>query len=447
MITLENYREEMINALGRLVKIPSVSADADGIYPFGKPCADALGEVLEIARELGFRTKNLDYYAGVADFSDGEAELGILTHVDVVPADASGWKSDPFSLTERDGKLFARGAIDDKGPTVAVLYALKAIRDSSIKLRKNVRLIFGASEETGSEKDIEHYLSCEKMPPMVFSPDGDFPIITTEKGAIHFTLEKSVLLENIVKLSAGTVKNAVPGTAVATLRGVDIAPDALPSFIEASKENGLLRLICHGKEGHASMPEDTENALTRLISFLLSLELSKTDKTLLRSLSELFPYPDSYGKGLEINAQDKSGPLTCVLTIGNYENGLLSAVCDIRYPVTVTKEAIREKIEQKLNENGFSLALFDGNNPHSVNEDSKLVKALLNSYEQVTGKEGYCRSIGGGTYVHNIEGGVAFGMEFPNEDSRMHGADEFITVDNLIRSAQIYADAIVKLCS
>lgn len=447
MIDLKNYKEEMVKALGRLVKIPSVSGEADGAYPFGKPCANALDEVLKISDELGFKTKNLDYYAGFADFGDGEAELGILTHVDVVPAEPSGWDSDPFTLSERDGKLFARGAIDDKGPTVAVLFALKAIKDSSIKLRKNVRLIFGASEETGSEKDIEHYLSCEKMPPMVFSPDGDFPIITTEKGAIHFSFEKRAELENIVKLSAGTVKNAVPGTAVATLRGVEISRRALPSFIELSEENGLTTLLCHGKEGHASMPEDTENALTGLVDFLLTLRLSQIDRELLEGLSSLFPHNDSFGNGLGVATEDKSGKLTCVLSIGGYKNGLFSAVCDIRYPVTATKEQLREKIESKLSDKGFSLSQFDGNSPHSVDENSELVKALLGAYEEVTGNSGYCRSIGGGTYVHNIEGGVAFGMEFPNEDSRMHGANEFITVDNLVKSAQIYASAIVKLCS
>ena len=195
------------------------------------------------------------------------------------------------------------------------------------------------------------------------------------------------------------------------------------------------------------MPEDTENALTGLVDFLLTLRLSQNDRELLEGLSSLFPRNDSFGNGLGVATEDKSGKLTCVLSIGSYKNGLFSAVCDIRYPVTATKEQLREKIESKLSDKGFSLSQFDGNSPHSVDENSELVKALLGAYEEVTGNSGYCRSIGGGTYVHNIEGGVAFGMEFPNEDSRMHGANEFITVDNLVKSAQIYANAIVKLCS
>lgn len=446
MINLGQYKNDMISSLARLVKIPSVSGEQDGVYPFGKPCAEALDEALKIADELGLKTKNLGYYAGFADFGDGEAELGILTHVDVVPAEPSAWTTDPFTLSERDGKLFARGAIDDKGPAVAVLYALKAIKDSKIPLTKNVRLIFGSSEETGSEKDLEHYLSCEKMPPMVFSPDGDFPIITTEKGAIHFGFEKKVVLENIVKLSAGTVMNAIPGTATITLRNVSFAPENLPSCVEITEENGLTTLICHGKEGHASMPEGTENALTKLVELLLTLELSENDKAFLRNLSALFPHGSCLGEGLGIEAEDKSGKLTCVLTVANYENGIFNAVCDIRYPISLTKEKIREQVESKLSGSGFSLTFFDGNTPHSVDEDSELVKALLNAYTSVTGNEGYCRSIGGGTYVHNIEGGVAFGMEFPNEDSRMHGADEFVTIENLIKSAQIYAEAIIALC-
>lgn len=450
MIDIKKYETEMKKALAELVAIPSVSSERNGVYPFGNECAKALDAVLNLCSGLGFETRNYDYYAGSADFNSNEAALGILTHIDVVPVNKNDWTSDPFTLTERDGKLFGRGAIDDKGPTVAAIFALKAIKDSGIELKKGVRLIIGASEETGCELDIKHYNECAKMPPMVFSPDADFPVITTEKGMIHFAFEKKVQLKNIVSVNAGTVINAVPNAAVAVLKGIpEHDARAVPNDrIAISAENdGTLKIVYSGKAGHASMPETADNAITGLFEYLNKLPLENDDKALVESICRLFPHGDFHGSGLDIAVTDISGVLTCVLSMISTTADKFNASVDIRYPVTLTKEAVKSQIEKEVHKYGYEFAFFDANDPHSVDNNSDFVKTLLSAYTDVTGLEGYCCSKGGGTYVHYIDGGVAFGMEYPDEDSNMHGADEFVKISNLLQAAQVYAEAIIRICS
>ena len=77
--------------------------------------------------------------------------------------------------------------------------------------------------------------------------------------------------------------------------------------------------------------------------------------------------------------------------------------------------------------------------------DSLLAQKLLKVYEEQTGLKGECLAIGGGTYVHDIEGGVAFGAEFPNQEHNMHGADEFIEIETLSKNSKIFAHSIVEL--
>ncbi|MBR3289310.1 MAG: M20/M25/M40 family metallo-hydrolase, partial [Clostridia bacterium] len=168
------HRQEMINALRTLVQYPSVRGASLLGAPFGQPAADALQAYLKMADAAGLRTRNVDGYVGVAEWGDDPA-LGILSHLDVVPA-GDGWTMPPFDLTERDGVLYGRGVIDDKGPTVAALFALRAVIECGVPLKRGVRLIVGCAEETGSE-DIEYYAAQESFPPMVFTPDGNFPVI------------------------------------------------------------------------------------------------------------------------------------------------------------------------------------------------------------------------------------------------------------------------------
>ncbi len=439
---IEENKPQMLRLLSRLVAVPSVSAHDNSEFPYGKPCAQALDIMMDAAKEMGFAVRNYEYRVGAVDWSSdmGEAQLGILSHLDVVPAIAENWTSDPFSMTEKDGYLYGRGTIDNKGPSVAALYALYAVRIAGVKLNKNVRLLFGCDEENGSS-DIAYYLTQDKMPPMVFTPDGNYPVIHIEKGMMRFTFTKKTS-DPIISMNAGTVPNAVPAAAQAILKAGSMISQA-DDKLRLTEDSDAITATYTGLAAHASTPEAGNNAITGLMKALSSNKAFRD----CAAVAELFPHGMTGGEGLGIAAEDeKSGRLTCVCSMLKVEDGVLTGTVDIRYPVNVTKEQLLEKMTSRFGEFGFELNILLMNDPHCVPEESDFVQTLLSVYEEETGEKGYCIAIGGGTYVHEIKGGVAFGAELPGWDYHMHGDDEFFPIDQLMITTRMIAAAILKIC-
>ena len=143
---VEILRDEIINSTCEIINIPSIFSDADAPdIPFGKNTLSALNYMLNLGKNFGFRTKNIDNKCGYIEFGEGDKLLGIVAHLDVVPVDDS-WTYPPFNSTIDDNKIYGRGAIDDKGPAMAALYAMKIVRDN-YKINKRVRLLLGLNEE------------------------------------------------------------------------------------------------------------------------------------------------------------------------------------------------------------------------------------------------------------------------------------------------------------
>lgn len=414
---LESRREDMISLLRELVAVRSVQGEAEEGFPFGREPARALSMMLDKCSELGFETENVDNYAGSADFG-GAPLLGILTHLDVVP-EGSGWKADPYVLREEDGKLVGRGAIDDKGPAVAALYALLALRETGRELRHGVRLIFGTNEENGSA-DLAYYRTKRELPEYVFTPDGSYPVINGEKGMLRIYF--STFWNCPVEIGAGSVINAVPS--VCRLTGAD-------------KQKTTIT----GVSAHASTPEKGENAITKMLAS------GVVDAEPIKALGRLFPHGETDGASCGLGfSDDISGRMTCVLSMLNTEDDVLRGGIDIRFPLDRTKAEISAIICGALEKAGFTVDSCEGVEPHITDGNSGFVKSLLRAYTRVTGNEGGCISIGGGTYVHEIEGGVAFGAEFPGREYNMHSPEEFITADELVDDAEIMAEAIAEIC-
>lgn len=412
---LENHKDEMIELLSELVAIRSVQDSPSGEFPFGEKPAEALDCMLKKCAGYGFSAENVENYVGTADYGN-EPLLGILTHLDVVP-EGTGWTGDPYVLRRSVGRLIGRGAIDDKGPAVASVFALRAVRELKMPLSRGVRLIFGTNEENGSA-DLAYYRSKRELPPFVFTPDGEYPLINGEKGMlrIYFSAE----LDEEISITAGEVINAVPKQCA------------------VSYGNSCEVMNYSGKAAHASTPEKGENAITAFLADYCG------KSRLLRGLQQSFQHGDVEGKRI---FGENSHDFTCVLSLLKTVENRLTGGIDIRFPMNRTKAEVSGIICNVLEKNGFTVDSCDGSEPHYTDENSEFVQTLLRVYERVTGDKGRCITIGGGTYVHEIEGGVAFGAEFPNEDGNMHGADEYITVDNLLKNAEIMAEAIVELCS
>ncbi len=457
---IDNHAGDMISDLSALVAIPSVKGEPKEGMPYGEEPAKALAKMLELAEKYGFKTKNHENYVGTIDYDPTkELELGVLCHLDVVP-EGTGWTNRPYTMTLSGGKLYGRGVADDKGPAIAVLYALRAIRECGYQLSKNVRFIVGCDEESGSS-DLVYYRKKEALPPHVFTPDGSYPVINLERGRVAGKVSRYFETtggeRTIESAYGGTVINAVPDRAYATIRGfsaedIEIAMKHMPSDVVLEyqlKEDGRVELTAKGKAAHASQPENGKNANTALFRFLGALQTSDVTGAFFSSLSDLYRYGETNGKTVGIQAEDeKSGALTFVLSKFCFVDGEFSGEFDIRFPICETGASVREKMEKVLAAQGPGLEIEEWKSvePHYTDENSDFVQKLLSVYTEMTNKKGYCISIGGGTYVHDIEGGVAFGAEFLGDDSRMHGADEFMTREKLLLNAKIFAEAILRIC-
>ena len=455
-------KSELLGVLSELVAIPSVKGEPAECAPFGKEPRRALDKMLDICGEMGFTTHCCENVVGTAELAaGGEAALGILCHLDVVPAEPKNWHSDPFCMTERDGVLFGRGVIDDKGPAVAALFAMKCVKDLGLPLKNGVKLVFGTDEENGSE-DLEIFLSREKLPPMVFTPDGSFPIINIEKGMMRSRFEGRVNGQgSVVSLCGGSIPNAVPDRAEALLEGVTlsdvsaaISSDKSGAVFAAENENGCVKITCKGRSAHASTPESGIIAVTALIGLVNSLfesgKLPVCDGVqcdILRGLAKVFPFGETDGASAGLKCSDeKSGALTCVFSIFNMDRNGCRGTVDVRFPTCVNLDFVETTERAALSYACCEFAGFMGDEPHCVDEDSEFIQKLLRVYERVEGEKGRCIAIGGGTYVHNIKGGVAFGAERGDTDYHMHGADEFVTVDELLRDAVLFAEVITEIC-
>ena len=458
----EAHRDEMVKDIIDLVSIRSVDEAAKPGKPYGDGPAEALGAALCLAENYGFENvKNWDNYVGTITMGGEDVLLGILAHLDVVP-EGKGWtKCEPYQPVVHEGKIYGRGSSDDKGPAMAALYALRCVKELGIPLKKGVRLILGAAEETGST-DIEYYFKKESAPPMVFSPDGDYPLLNTEKGQLRPDVAASYAadpaLPRIRSIDGGLVLNAVPPEAEAVVEG--LSADAVQAVMEAagaetgavyevSDTEGGVRILAKGKNAHASRPAEGNNAITALLAALLKLPLAESDGVAkLRALNALMPHGETDGKTWGIACADEiSGALTISLDIFHYNETGFRGSFDSRVPLCGGEERLFAIMKEKAERSGLQAELMMHEPPHHTGEDTPLVQTLLKIYTDYTGREAACVSMGGGTYVHNIEGGVAFGCEFPEEDTHMHGPDEFVSIDTLVVSGKMFAQAIVDLCA
>ena len=458
---IENHESEMIEDLKSLIRIPSEKQAAEPGKPFGAPAAEALAQGIEILEKYGFAVTNYDNYAIAADFNQEEKGLDILAHLDVVPA-GEGWQeTDPFTPLIKEGKMFGRGTADDKGPAIAAIYAMRAVKELGYPLKKNVRLVLGSDEECGSS-DLEYYYKKEVEAPCTFSPDAEFPVINIEKGRLeghfHASFQASEAMPRLVKVEAGIKANVVPGKARAVVEGLDLK--TLEAAAEAvEKETGIsfvlegdlpvMTVTAQGEGAHASTPQEGKNALTGLLVYLTRLPFAECPQMdMVKNLLKLFPHGDTCGKAAGISMEDElSGALTLAFSMLTVGADGLEGVFDSRCPICATEESVLGVVKQAMADQGFTLENDSMIPPHHVDGNSHFVRTLLSVYEEYTGLEGSCQATGGGTYVHSLKNGVAYGAALPGTDNRMHGADEFAVVDELVLSAKIFAQVIVELCS
>lgn len=440
---IEDTLPAQLAALKSLIRIPSVKAAADGKLPFGAPMQKALDEALALARELGFQTKDLDGYVGIIDSGEGEETLGILAHLDVVPA-GMGWTVPPFSGEEREGRIYGRGTMDDKGPALSALYALAAIRAAQVPLRRRVRIILGCDEESGWAC-MARYKQSEPLPTLSFSPDAEYPLVYSEKAILHATF-KLPLQGSSVRVISGERANVVPGTAEAT---IPVAVDGqlkINGFsMELSAKENSTFISMQGLGAHASTPENGKNALQGLLHILHALPLPKRDAAVVAALSNTF-HMDVHGETLGLDIADESGRFTLNLGVLRWDSDGAALTIDARCPHSLPPETVLERISTALAPVGFAITEYSISPGHLVPRESELVQKLLGVYRAQTGDtDAEPLAIGGGTYARAMGNSVGFGCEWPGQAMLAHMPDEYISLSDIHRNTLMIADAIVAL--
>ena len=454
---IEKMKDEIIHSTCEVIHIPSVFDDSAPIEaPFGKATVEALEYVLNLGKSFGFRTKNIDNMCGYIECGEGEKMVGIIGHLDVVPADNT-WTFDPFHATVEDGKIYGRGTIDDKAPVIAALYAMKAVSEN-YTLDKRIRLILGINEEN-NWKCIERYKQTEEMPAIAFSPDANFPCIYAEKTIESIYLKQSYAPHSSLWIdSISTHQNAlnvVPKFCEIVL-GFDASMTTVPETITAliatrgyhvdveQVDGSHMRLTSHGVAAHAAHPELGDNAIAKVIIILHEL-FQQFEIPL--PIAEYFAkyIGNSYtGEGLGLNCKDESGSLTLNTAQFILENNMLSLGFNLRIPVTVDYNRAEEQLK-KYCTNGLSVEVARIQEPLYIEKTNPLVQTLCNIFNDYNQSNMEPEAIGGGTYARAFDNCISFGPQMPGAKDMCHQSDEYISIENLLLCAKVYAEALVEL--
>lgn len=445
-----NRRDALLRCLQENLQIPSVKGEPASDAPYGTAVRDSLDHVLKTAADLGFKTCNVDGHVGWCEYGEGEEMVAVLGHLDVVPA-GDGWSFDPWGGEIRDDRIFGRGTMDDKGPSIAALFALDALRESGLPVRRRIRLIFGCNEETGAQ-DVKYYLEHGgEIPVMGFTPDAEFPIINGEKGIINAYCSRSFTQSGDLKLisiQGGTASNVVPAYAKAELA---CPAEMAAAIVKTNADKVTFTLTgtgvlveAEGENAHGSTPWLGENAIGRLVLVLNQLPFTGEMKQILAFLAEKLGM-DTVGKAAGIHLWDEpSGDLSLNWGVLKADETTMELVINYRYPVTFCYEDCAPAFQSLFECNGFTVRQIHKEKLY-IPADSPLVRTLLKVYKDHTGIDGKPICIGGGTYAKCLPNILAFGPIFPGDEVREHKPDEFMEIPKLMKNAQIIASAMYEM--
>jgi succinyl-diaminopimelate desuccinylase len=449
---IDKYQERMVADISRLVRCKSVAETPKPGMPFGEGPYKALQMALEISRELGLKTVDLDGYVGYAEYGEGEEYVAVPVHLDVVP-EGTGWSVDPYEGVIKDGKLYGRGSSDNKGPSVAAIYALKVLKDLNVQTKRRVRVIFGTNEESGMAC-LDYYFQKEPLPLYGFSPDAEYPAYNREKGIMSVFLKKKTeeltRFTPIVSITAGSAINVVPESCTVTLKetwndSLEILKDiseGKPGNVYFINEKPGKVIAARGTPAHGSRPEEGLNAVAVMLQYLFEKLPSLNECEFLQYIKENIGY-ETDGTSLGIAMEDGlSGKLTNNLGLFRMTEKEASAGLNIRYPVTCKGEDVLKGLKASARVKNIDVVMESDSPPLYVPEDHPLIQKLMTAYETVTGEKGELRSMGGGTYARKLQNrGIAFGGTGHN----VHQADEHIVIEELMRHARICTQAIYEL--
>lgn len=420
--------KKFLDAVLGLTAIDSVAlVDVGEQAPYGAGPAKTLDYVMELCRELNISAVNDSYKIAWAEIGQGEEIVGILGHLDIVPA-GDGWEHNPWGEVYGD-RLYGRGVVDDKGPTLAALFAMKELQDAGVPLKRRVRLIFGQCEEVGDWNDMNYYKENYQLPVFGFTPDADFPAIYGEKGILNFDLTMPLTEGDLLSIEGGEASNMVPNWCRCTYRAADGSQQTLE---------------VRGVSAHASTPEKGENAISAMMEKLEELGVKSPLLDFYRKHIGFDYNGVLMGCGLE---DEQSGKLTLNAGVLRMSGSEVTLTIDIRNPVTFGQEDVEQPILRACEPYGIRCVCTESADSIYMDKNGKVVQAMVEVYKSVTGDDSGPIVIGGGTYARAMPGIVAFGPMQPGRECTEHQADEYILLEDLFAAKEIYRRTIEKLAN
>jgi succinyl-diaminopimelate desuccinylase len=451
---LRAHQDELLADTRAMLRIASIEGESTPTAPFGKENREALDLALELSQKAGMQTKDLDGYIGYAEFGQGERLILSLGHLDVVPV-GPGWKHEPFGAEIDGDYLYARGSTDDKGPTMASFYAMRALKECFPEIPARMRQVFGCNEESGFNC-VKRYAETEEPPTFGVAPDSGWPLYNGEKGIANLNIEvplnKGGEME-LLEVCGGQRPNIVIDSAEAVVRVAQSArkhvedklADAWDRNVESSWEGDVLRLKARGKAAHGSTPFLGDSAATRVFRQLFEIAPVADEDY----YEELLKSNVTSGAGIGINGEDEvSRDLTCNLGIVSTEDGTLKLLFNVRYPVTWKGQELQDKCESYLKtlKSGFRLAGMSDSPSLYFPLEHPLVKAIVDVYREETGDTKEPGVMGGGTYARALPNTVSIGTGWEG-DGKAHETDERLKVEHLFKMSRIYAHLFYRLAT
>ncbi len=474
------YKREMIRVLTELVALPTFKRE--GTPQHQSPHIIRLGETLEkFARAFGLEFSNTDDRIFEITL-EGKAKgaIGVFTHGDVVPVENARWRIkhhrwfDPFQLSIIGGKMYGRGASDNKASIVAALFALKVIKETGFSTDRAIRLFVETTEETGGS-GIEYYKQHHDLPGYNIVLDGRYPVGVAEKGfgviMAKFPVRKAEGKgAEIVEVTGGRAINQVPAKARATIMatlprklnlriGTKVAGYVKAKggnfrILHSANPNRMVITVI-GEGTHSARPDRGVNPVSRLFDFLNTIRDHAPFKR--NHFTDAAAYVadnwgiDDYGKKLGIDyADDFMGRLTAVITTVKVKGGVLHVAVNPRAPRGKEPEQLIGQISQKLDAWRGRRAIpfsFDIKIKRYMYRDPKgpWIKTLLDVFTSVTGLAPKPRSSNGYTTARQLPNGIQFGPGMPGERGTAHQKNEFKKMSHFLRDAQILTETFLRL--
>ncbi|WP_235885439.1 Sapep family Mn(2+)-dependent dipeptidase [Paenibacillus cymbidii] len=447
------YQNEIAHHIAELVKIRSVQEEAEPGKPFGSGVDRALAYMLELADAMGFRTKNVDGYAGHAEYGSGDRLAAVLVHLDTVQ-EGEGWTYPPLGGLIEDGRIIGRGASDNKGPAVVALFCLKAIRDLGLPIRNRIRVIFGTNEESGM-KDMDYYFAKEPLPNMAFVPDAGYPIFNVEMGntlvEVSHTRDRSPGQERlrIESLTGGLPTALLPAKCKVRIASGPVSDgewrEQLKRRTSLTAEiagDGSVEIAANGNSA-----DPPSNAIADMMEWLAGLPYKTDADPLVVFLNEKLGH-ETNGQSLGIQRSDELSGSTIVflkqiLTAGD----TVTAIMNIRYPVTEDGDRLLGLVEEQAESFGLKTTITRHLRPVYVPPEHPVIRTLSRVYERATGDKAVLLRMGAGTYARKLNNnGVAFGAGLPGGvDTNVHRPDEFVRIEDMMKHAEICLQGLYEL--